>query len=251
MCGQCTPALAVFFDSRDRQVFELLTGGDYLFDPASGSRYSKDDDHIAQIIELVGEFPKSLAFSGKYSPDFFNRKGASTVWSSVCSGASLMIYSSGELRHIQKLRYWPLSSVLHEKYLLPKEEADLIASFLGPMLRLHPDKRAKAGEMIHHAWLDGMVVQGELDVIRRAEEEEQKKKNGVPEPGDTDEPPQLTDDDERDAMRPVEENGGMGEPSEPKQTANANLKENAPAATNSHPPVTLHQPRPPPPKRSS
>jgi len=79
MCGQCTPALAVFFDSRDRQVFELLTGGDYLFDPASGSRYSKDDDHIAQIIELVGDFPKSLAFSGKYSPDFFSRKGTMTT----------------------------------------------------------------------------------------------------------------------------------------------------------------------------
>jgi serine/threonine-protein kinase SRPK3 len=102
---------------------------------------------------------------------------------------SLIIYSSGELRHIQKLRFWPLSSVLHEKYLLPKEEADLIASFLNPMLRLHPEKRTKAGEMTHHAWLDGIVVQGELDVIRRAEEEEQKKKNEVPEPEDTDELP--------------------------------------------------------------
>ncbi len=57
------------------QSFELITGGDYLFDPASGSRYSKDDDHIAQIIELIGDFPKSLAFSGKYSSEFFNRKG--------------------------------------------------------------------------------------------------------------------------------------------------------------------------------
>lgn len=59
----------------NRQIFELLTGGDYLFDPASGSRYSKDDDHIAQIMELMGEIPKSIAFSGKYSSDFFNRKG--------------------------------------------------------------------------------------------------------------------------------------------------------------------------------
>jgi serine/threonine-protein kinase SRPK3 len=58
------------------QIFELITGGDYLFDPASGSRYSKDDDHIAQIIELIGEIPKSIAFTGKYSPEFFNRKGA-------------------------------------------------------------------------------------------------------------------------------------------------------------------------------
>jgi hypothetical protein len=68
------------FPTHDRQVFELLTGGDYLFDPASGSRYSKDDDHIAQIIELMGEFPKSLAFSGKYSGDFFSRKGTSAAY---------------------------------------------------------------------------------------------------------------------------------------------------------------------------
>lgn len=29
------------------------------------------------MIELIGEFPQSLAFSGKYSSRFFNRKGAS------------------------------------------------------------------------------------------------------------------------------------------------------------------------------
>lgn len=44
------------------------------------------------------------------------------------------------------------------------------------MLRLHPDKRAKASELIHHNWLDGVVVQGEIDVIRRAEEEEAVRK---------------------------------------------------------------------------
>ena len=32
-------------------MFELITG-DYLFDPQSGTKYGKDDDHIAQIIEL-------------------------------------------------------------------------------------------------------------------------------------------------------------------------------------------------------
>ncbi|KAH6899143.1 CMGC/SRPK protein kinase [Coprinopsis sp. MPI-PUGE-AT-0042] len=123
-------------------LFELITGGDYLFDPASGSRYSKDDDHIAQIMELMGEIPKSIAFSGKYSSEFFNRKG--------------------ELRHINKLRYWPLDSHL--------------GNFLMPMLRLHPDRRAKASDLIHHNWLDGVVVQGEVDVIRRVEAEEREKR---------------------------------------------------------------------------
>ncbi|KAL4075210.1 kinase-like domain-containing protein [Scleroderma yunnanense] len=137
-------------------IFELITGGDYLFDPASGSRYSKDDDHIAQIMELMGEFPRAIAFSGKYSSEFFNRKV--------------------ELRHINKLRFWPLDSVLHDKYLFPKDEAEAIATFLNPMLCLTPDKRAKASDLVNHAWLDGTSVQGEFDVIKRIEEEESRRR---------------------------------------------------------------------------
>ncbi|TFY82776.1 hypothetical protein EWM64_g1226 [Hericium alpestre] len=137
-------------------LFELLAGGDYLFDPQAGARYTKDEDHIAQIIELMGEFPQSLAFSGKYSSRYFNRKG--------------------ELRHINKLRFWPLEDVLHDKYEFPRETANLIASLLNPMLRLNPEKRVGAGEMIHHRWLDGTLVQGEADVIRRAEEEEARRR---------------------------------------------------------------------------
>ena len=57
------------------QFFELLTG-DYLFDPHPGTRYNKDDDHIAQVIELMGPFPRSIALSGKFSSDIFTRKGA-------------------------------------------------------------------------------------------------------------------------------------------------------------------------------
>lgn len=45
------------------------------------------------------------------------------------------------------------------------------------MLRLHPDKRGKAADLVHHNWLDGIVVQGEIDVIRRAEEIEKSRKN--------------------------------------------------------------------------
>ncbi|KAG0019660.1 serine/threonine protein kinase, CMGC group [Podila clonocystis] len=113
-------------------AFELLTG-DYLFDPQSGPAYNKNDDHMAQIIELIGNYPKRLALSGKYSQELFNRKG--------------------ELRHIHKLRIWPLQDVIHEKYMLPREKADFLASFLGKMLVLDPAQRASAGEMAQHAWL--------------------------------------------------------------------------------------------------
>ena len=40
------------------------------------------------------------------------------------------------------------------------------------MSHLNPEKCAGAGELIHHQWLDGIVVEGKIDVIRCVEEEE-------------------------------------------------------------------------------
>ena len=41
----------------------------------SGDNYEKDEDHLAQFIELLGRFPKALSTRGKYASEFFNRKG--------------------------------------------------------------------------------------------------------------------------------------------------------------------------------
>ncbi|KAI0400895.1 kinase-like domain-containing protein [Xylaria palmicola] len=166
-------------------VFELITG-DYLFDPQSGTKYGKDDDHIAQIIELLGPFPKELWKTGRWSQEIFNKRG--------------------ELRNIHRLRHWQLPDVLREKYhfkdtkeptpkereekekavreraeakvrakmearkagqdedaveeLFADEEPPLeyhpteVSSFLTPMLELLPEKRANAGGMANHPWLD-------------------------------------------------------------------------------------------------
>ncbi|KAK9236221.1 kinase-like domain-containing protein [Lipomyces kononenkoae] len=113
-------------------VFELITG-DYLFDPQNGSKYSKDDDHVAQIIELLGRFPRHLAMGGKWSLEFFNRKG--------------------ELRNIHKLRAWALPDVLHDKYHHDMIDAQKLSEFMLPMLELNPEKRADAGGMSNHEWL--------------------------------------------------------------------------------------------------
>ncbi|KAF2859936.1 CMGC/SRPK protein kinase, variant [Piedraia hortae CBS 480.64] len=114
-------------------VFELITG-DYLFDPQSGTKYGKDDDHIAQILELLGQFPRSLIMTGKWSQEIFNRKG--------------------ELRHIHRLRHWALPDVLREKYHFSPKEAKRISDFLIPMLHLLPSERANAGGMANHAFLE-------------------------------------------------------------------------------------------------
>jgi serine/threonine-protein kinase SRPK3 len=126
--------------------------------------------------------------------------------------AVMLIVSQGELRHINKLRYWPLDAVLNDKYLFPKEDADAIAGFLTPMLRLHPDKRAKASDLMHHNWLDGIIVQGEIDVIRHAEEDEARRKQAeaVGVDGSKDMPlssklQAALDQSEADAMKPVDD----------------------------------------------
>lgn len=88
---------------------------------------------MAQIIELMGNYPKKLAMSGKYSQELFNRKG--------------------ELRHIHKLRMWPLQDVLSEKYGLPRGDAEFMASFLNKMLILDPSLRARAQDVVQHPWM--------------------------------------------------------------------------------------------------
>lgn len=136
------------------QVFELITG-DYLFDPQSGTKYGKDDDHIAQIVELLGPFPRSLTQSGKWSQEIFNRKG--------------------ELRNIHRLRHWALPDVLKEKYHFKEEEARKVADFLGPMLELRPEARANAGGMAGAEWvrdakgLEGVEKVLELEVGSKGE----------------------------------------------------------------------------------
>lgn len=55
-------------------AFELATG-DYLFDPHSGDSYTRDEDHLAHIIELLGNIPPSLIFRGKHGKKYFTSYG--------------------------------------------------------------------------------------------------------------------------------------------------------------------------------
>jgi len=120
--------------SHAAMIFELVTG-DYLFNPKEDRehRYSKDEDHLAQIAELCGKFKKSLTQKGRLAHEFFNRKG--------------------EFRNIKKLEIWPLVDVLREKYKKSDKEAELLASFLSPMLEPDAADRASARDMIGHPWL--------------------------------------------------------------------------------------------------
>uniref|UniRef100_G1N4H7 non-specific serine/threonine protein kinase n=1 Tax=Meleagris gallopavo TaxID=9103 RepID=G1N4H7_MELGA len=145
-------------------AFELATG-DYLFEPHSGEDYSRDEDHIAHIIELLGNIPRHFALSGKYSREFFNRRDHIALIIELLGKiprkyAMLGKYSKefftkkGELRHITKLKPWSLFDVLVEKYGWPHEDAAQFTDFLIPMLEMVPEKRASAGECLRHPWLN-------------------------------------------------------------------------------------------------
>ncbi|KAJ6519460.1 kinase-like domain-containing protein [Mycena sanguinolenta] len=115
-------------------VFELLTA-EFLFDPqGQGDLFSKDDDHMAQIIELLGDFALDVKQGGKYSADLFDANGA--------------------LRYIKTLKPWPLKRVMREKYLWNDPDATVLCAFLEPMLAIDPRKRADAKDMIGHPWLE-------------------------------------------------------------------------------------------------
>uniref|UniRef100_A0A3B5AXZ6 non-specific serine/threonine protein kinase n=1 Tax=Stegastes partitus TaxID=144197 RepID=A0A3B5AXZ6_9TELE len=55
-------------------AFELVTG-DSLFEPKASDSISLEEDHIAQIMQLFGKIPAAVALSGKYSAEYFSRRG--------------------------------------------------------------------------------------------------------------------------------------------------------------------------------
>uniref|UniRef100_A0A8C4IQ38 non-specific serine/threonine protein kinase n=1 Tax=Dicentrarchus labrax TaxID=13489 RepID=A0A8C4IQ38_DICLA len=113
-------------------AFELATG-DYLFDPQAGATFSREEDHIAHIIELLGTLPSQFALSGRNAKQYFNHKG--------------------QLRHISKLKPWSLFEILLDKYEWPRDEAGQFSSFLLTMLELLPEQRATAAQCLKHPWI--------------------------------------------------------------------------------------------------
>lgn len=128
-------------------IFELVTG-DYLFDPKASEEYPRDEDHLALFTELLGPIPRGLITRGRRSMTYFNRRG--------------------EFRHIKQLRFWGLEDVLAQKYHMHPLEAKGLASFLSPMLKLNPEDRASALQLLTHPWLRGQPCEEVAEVVSLA-----------------------------------------------------------------------------------
>lgn len=121
-------------------IFELITG-DFLFEPKPADDYSREEDHLAQIMELCGPYPMSLVRQGRISNSYFLPQGTPDGFA--------------KLRHIpdNSMARWPLQSVLHEKYHVSQVEAACLADFLAGMLSLDPAMRVTAADSLQHPWM--------------------------------------------------------------------------------------------------
>lgn len=110
-----------------------------------------------------------IALGGRYSRDFFNRHG--------------------DLRHIRRLRFWPLHKVLKEKYEFSEQDATDLADFLVPILDFVPEKRPTAAQCLSHPWFTGGPPRHLTPIA-----------NSTPQANDNKTPEKTKEKDEREAM---------------------------------------------------
>ncbi|KAI3949705.1 hypothetical protein MKX01_040922 [Papaver californicum] len=113
-------------------AFELATG-EVMFAPTSGEGFTEDEDHLAQMMELLGKMPRKIAVGGSQSKKYFDRYG--------------------DLKRIRRLKFWPLNKLLVEKYNFHASDACEFAIFLTPLLEFAPEKRPTAEKCLEHPWL--------------------------------------------------------------------------------------------------
>lgn len=115
-------------------IFELITG-DFLFDPHDGANFSKDEDHMAQIIELLGEFPLA-----KYLSD--------------CSKASALFDTPRSLHNIRQLKFWSLEDVFAEKYKFDRNDTDMLlaSDLIRKCLKYNLHERYDCASLMSHPW---------------------------------------------------------------------------------------------------
>jgi len=86
-------------------TFEMLTG-ELLFNPRKdqSENFGKNDDHLAQMMELLGRFPRKFTVRGAKSRKYFSKEG--------------------NLARIPKLQNWSLKDVMIAKYRFAEPEAE-------------------------------------------------------------------------------------------------------------------------------
>lgn len=122
-------------------IFELVTG-DYLFDPHDGGpSFSKDEDHLAQIIELLGEFP---------SIDYLHECENSSNFFTIDEQTK-----TTEFKNIKHLKFWGLKQVFIDKYKFKDDlNVKLLTDLILKCLSFNLKDRFDARSLLDHPWLN-------------------------------------------------------------------------------------------------
>lgn len=108
-------------------VFELITGLRlFEFDD------DEEEQHLAKIISLFGQFPTVMIKKGEYAMDYFNRKNKFKG-------------------HISKIDF---SSLITENSNLTHDEFRNTIDFLEKCLCIHPRQRSKAKDLLNHPFVN-------------------------------------------------------------------------------------------------
>ena len=96
-----------------------------------GKYWDRDEDHLAMMTELMGDFPLNMTTLPSSPPD----TGRSNSHPAAVNRCEEYFNKEGtHLKHIQNLKYWSLERVLADKYKFMPEDAYQVAQFLNPML---------------------------------------------------------------------------------------------------------------------
>ncbi|KAK1061082.1 hypothetical protein LTR33_012768 [Friedmanniomyces endolithicus] len=121
-------------------VMEFVKGHVAFLGAASEGRWSSEDDHLAQYMEVLGRMPSGLLLRGSRTDQYFDKEE--------------------NLLRIPQLKVTNLADFVDGKegpFKRPDdmtpEDAPLFVDFLRGALQLDPDERKTAGELLQHEWL--------------------------------------------------------------------------------------------------
>jgi serine/threonine-protein kinase SRPK3 len=122
--------------------------GHWLFEPEGCEEWSREDDHLAKMMEFTGEkFSTSLLERSLFRNVYFDNAGESILFK---FWAINIKYYEGNLLRIGDLIPASVEDALTNYGL---KDIGLISQFIRDCLRLDPDERPSTKEVQSHAWL--------------------------------------------------------------------------------------------------
>ena len=138
------------------QVFEMLVGR-WLFHPADGGLdFSLEDDHLAKMMECTGErFREAMLERAERRGEYFDEDGNSMLW--LAGVTSAYTSCAGNLLRVDELFVTPVEEALANYKILPPEQIEPAAQFIRKCIRLNPEDRPSAQDLLSDDWLRDII----------------------------------------------------------------------------------------------